>query len=111
MRIGWLTFAAASMLIAVSLAPGTGADVSVDVNGPLDRDAERWIATTIRSMTLDDKVGQLLTSSFESTFTSVDSETFERLAERVQRYRVGGFALFGGSKRAPQVLLNPTYGT
>ncbi len=62
-------------------------------------------------MSVEDKVGQLLVSSFQSSFLSTDSEEFARLAAAVRDYRVGGFHVFGASELAPGVLLNPTYGT
>jgi beta-N-acetylhexosaminidase len=76
-----------------------------------DKLAERWVQQTLASMALDDKVGQLLVPSFESTYLSTDSETFEQLATLTTRYRVGGFHAFGGTEPAPQVMLNPNYAT
>src|SRR5436190_24127149 len=77
----------------------------------LDADAERWVAATLKKMTLDDKVGQLLVSSFGSDYMSTDSREFEALAKAVREYRVGGFHVFGGSEAAPDVLLDAHYGT
>ena len=50
-------------------------------------------------------------SSFQSSFISTDSATFEDLAKVVRDIHVGGFHVFGASELAPGVLLNPTYGT
>jgi beta-glucosidase-like glycosyl hydrolase len=77
----------------------------------LDRSAEQWVQRTLKSMTLEQKVGQLLMPSFESTFLSSDSDEFDRLSRLVREQHVGGFLVFGGSEPAPSVLLNPTYGT
>ena len=77
----------------------------------LDKAGERWVDATLKKMTLDEKVGQLLVPSFESTFLPTDSDGFEALAKLVHEAHVGGFHVFGGSEPAPQVLLNPTYGT
>jgi beta-N-acetylhexosaminidase len=62
-------------------------------------------------MSLDDKVGQLIVSSFGSDYMSTDSAAFDALAKVVHEYRVGGFHVFGGVELAPDVLLNPSYGT
>lgn len=75
------------------------------------REAERWVAQTLRSMTLDQKVGQLLMPTFESTFISTDSARFDALLKLVKEQHVGGFGAFGGSIPVPGVLLNPTYST
>ncbi len=78
---------------------------------PLDRAAERWVQETVKKLTLDEKVGQLLVPSFETSFLSTDSDTFDELTRLVRDYHVGGFHVFGASEAAPSVLLNPTYGT
>ena len=76
-----------------------------------DRAADKWVRSTLASMSIDEKVGQLLVSSFQSSFISTDSATFEDLTKVVREYHVGGFHVFGASELAPGVLLNPTYGT
>ncbi|HEY7498350.1 MAG TPA: glycoside hydrolase family 3 protein [Vicinamibacterales bacterium] len=77
----------------------------------LDKAAEKWVQTTFKKMILEDKVGQLLVSSFQSNFISTDSDAFDALAKAAREYRVGGFHVFGASELAPPVLLNPAYGT
>jgi beta-glucosidase-like glycosyl hydrolase len=77
----------------------------------LDRAAERWVEQTLKKLTPDEKIGQLIVPSFESNFLSTDSDTFEMLTRLVHDYHVGGFHVFGASMPAPSVLLNPGYGT
>jgi beta-N-acetylhexosaminidase len=77
----------------------------------LDRAAERWVEQTLKKLTSDEKIGQLIVPSFESNFLSTDSDTFEMLTRLVREYHVGGFHVFGASMPAPSVLLNPGYGT
>ena len=76
-----------------------------------DAAADRWVQASLKKMSLEEKVGQLLVSSFQSTFVSTDSDTFDTLARAAKEYRVGGFHVFGGAELAPPVLLNPAYGT
>jgi beta-N-acetylhexosaminidase len=78
---------------------------------PLDRGAEQWVAQTLKKLTLDEKVGQLIVPSFESNYLSTDSDTFDALTRLVREYHVGGFHVFGASIPAPSVLLNSGYGT
>lgn len=82
-------------------------------SGPftLDRTAERWVEQTMKKLTLDEKAGQLIVASFDSSFLSTDSDTFDRLTALVRDYHVGGFHVFGASEAVPPVLLNPSYGT
>src|SRR5258706_1709977 len=77
----------------------------------LDRAAEQWVAQTLKTLTLDEKIGQLIVPSFESNFLSTDSDTFDALSRLVRDYHVGGFHVFGASIPAPSVLLNSGYGT
>jgi len=77
----------------------------------LDRAAERWVEQTLKTLTPDERIGQLIVPSFESNFLSTDSEAFEQLARLVRDYHVGGFHVFGASQPAPSVLLNAGYGT
>lgn len=77
----------------------------------LDRDGEKWVQDTFKKMSVDEKVGQLLVSSFQTDFMSTDSAEFDRLVRAVHEYHVGGFHLFGASEPVPGVLLNPTYGS
>jgi beta-N-acetylhexosaminidase len=76
-----------------------------------DKAADKWVDRTLKSMTLDEQIGQLIVSSFESAFISTDSDTFDALSRLVRDYHVGGFHVFGDSELAPAVLLNNTYGT
>jgi beta-N-acetylhexosaminidase len=78
---------------------------------PSGDDAQKWVQTTLRRMTIEEKVGQMLVSSFQSSFLSTDSKAFEDLARAVRDYHVGGFHVFGASELAPNVLLNAGYGT
>ena len=73
--------------------------------------ADKWVQTTLKKMSLDEKVGQMIVSSFQSNFISTDSKAFDEMAKAVHDYHVGGFHVFGASELAPSVLLNPTYGT
>ena len=56
--------------------------VSVAAATP-ERDATRWIEKTLASLTLDEKIGQLVVPSFESTYLATDSDEYARLADLV----------------------------
>lgn len=82
------------------------------VRAPLsiDKEGEKWVQDTFGKMSVEEKVGQLLVSSFQTNFMSTDSAEFDELVKAVHEYHVGGFHLFGASEPVPGVLLNPTYG-
>src|SRR6185295_6804345 len=97
---------------AIAVAAIAGAAIAAAPLAPqADRDADAWARQTRSTMTLDEKVGQLIVPAFESNFISTDSDAFEELTRLVRGYHVGGFHVFGASIPAPSVLLNPGYGT
>jgi beta-N-acetylhexosaminidase len=98
---------------ALLLALCASAVVASQSSNPLevDKAGEKWVQSTLEKMSLEDKIGQMLVSSFQSNFMNTDSEAFDTLAKAVHEYRVGGFHVFGGSEPVPSVLLNPTYGS
>ena len=99
--------------VALPLALGLTALLPAQAPDPLaiDNTGEKWVRATIKKMTMEEKVGQLLVSSFQSGFLSTDSDAFAELAKAVREYHVGGFHVFGASELAPSVLLNPSYGS
>jgi len=74
---------------------------------PLDRAAEQWVGQTLKTLTLDEKIGQLIVTSLNGTFISADSDTFGRLRHLVRDLKVGGVHVFGGTEAMPALLLNP----
>ena len=100
-----------ALVAAVVLVAGLSAAQKPPSPAGADRAAEKWVRSTLAAMSVDEKVGQLLVSSFQSSFISTDSPAFEDLTKAVREYYVGGFHVFGASELAPGVLLNPTYGT
>ncbi len=77
----------------------------------LDKAGERWVEDTLRRLTPDEKIGQLIVPSLDSNFLSTDSDTFDSLARLARDYHVGGFHVFGATIPAPPVLLDSSYGT
>ena len=70
----------------------------------------RWVETTLKSLTTEQLVGQLLMGRLNSTYISADAQEFEALASLVRDVHIGGFCAFGGVETVPTVMLNPTYG-
>src|SRR5437667_12314428 len=100
------------MLVVAAAVASAWVLAASDAARPLlDRAGERWVQDTFNGLTLDEKIGQLIVPSIESSFLSTDSYTFDQLSVFVRTYHVGGFHVFGASEPAPSVLLNPTYGT
>ena len=77
---------------------------------PLDRAAQSWVEQTLKKMTLDERIGQLLVTTLNASFTSVDSDAFAKLRHLVRDVKVGGIHVFGATEPMPALLLNSTYG-
>src|SRR5262249_35348535 len=84
--------------------------VAAPARPALDPAAARWVEQTLKSMSMDEKIGQLLVTSLNATFTSADSDTFDKLRHLVRDVRVGGIHVFGGTEPMPALMLNPNYG-
>jgi beta-N-acetylhexosaminidase len=76
----------------------------------LDREQRQWVDSTLKKLSLDELVGQMVFASLDSTFLSSDSDKYDALVQLVRETRVGGILAFGGTEPVPQVMLNPTYG-
>ena len=55
--------------------------------------AERWVLRTLDSLSLEEKLGQLLVVNFFGGFTSADSEEYRRLLYAVEKQHIGGLML------------------
>jgi beta-N-acetylhexosaminidase len=104
MRMRW-GFAAEALLSVTLGAQPAGDALKLDAAG------EKWVRSSLASMSLDDKIGQMLVSSFGSDFLPTDTDAFDTLAKTVREQHIGGFHVFGGSEPAPEVLLDSHYGT
>jgi len=76
----------------------------------LDADGARWVEATLRSLSDDELIGQLIMGRFDATYVSADAPSFDALVALVRDVHLGGFVAFGGVEPVPQVLLNATYG-
>lgn len=95
--------------VAIGLALTIG--VAAQPRSDPDAEARRWVDRTLASMSLDELVGQLLAIRLDSTFLSSDSDTYDALVRLTHDIHAGHVVAFGGVEPAPDVLLNPTYGT
>src|SRR5262249_27244552 len=77
----------------------------------LDRDGARWVEQTLKKLSVDEKIGQVIVPAINATYLSSDSDAYDEAARLVRDYHVGGFHVFGGSEPSPQVLLNAGYGS
>ena len=59
----------------------------------LSADAEKWVAQTLKRMTLEEKLGQLLMVYYYGGFLSAESPQYRDLLREVEQSHVGGFVV------------------
>ena len=70
------------------------------------QESSPWVDSIMASMTLEEKVGQLIVARSSGSYISTDGEEFARLSHLVNERRIGGLAMFQGDVYAEAVLLN-----
>ncbi len=53
--------------------------------------AEKWVESTLHRMTIDEKIGQLLFTTYHGSLLSTDREAYAQLEHSVEKLHVGGF--------------------
>ena len=52
---------------------------------------KQWVETTLRKMTDDEKIGQLIFATYHGSFTSTDADAYRKMMHNVNDLHVGGF--------------------
>ncbi len=60
------------------------------------REALRWAEGELRRMSLDEKIGQLVSVGVNATYLAQDSAEFKELRRQVEQNHIGGIILFKG---------------
>ncbi len=82
-----------SLLLALSLAISANAD-------------DRWVEKTLRTMTLDEKVGQVLVPVVRAGFRNIESDDFQKLRHNIVDFKVGGYHVVGTDPAGLAMLIN-----
>src|ERR1700687_5752516 len=53
--------------------------------------ANAWVESTLRKMTVDEKIGQLIFATYHGSFTATDSAAYQQILHDVHDLHVGGF--------------------
>ncbi|HKY30082.1 MAG TPA: glycoside hydrolase family 3 N-terminal domain-containing protein, partial [Pyrinomonadaceae bacterium] len=70
------------------------------------RDALKWADKQLRRMSIDEKIGQLISIGVNAGFFNQDSEPFLTLKRHVQENHIGGIILFRGPVYESVILMN-----
>jgi beta-glucosidase-like glycosyl hydrolase/CubicO group peptidase (beta-lactamase class C family) len=55
--------------------------------------ANAWVESTLRKMTVDEKIGQLLFTTYHGSFTAADAPAYAQILHDVKDLHVGGFII------------------
>jgi beta-N-acetylhexosaminidase len=58
---------------------------------PLSPATSQWVEATLRKMTVDEKIGQVLFATYHGSFTSTDAAAYAQMLHCVNDLHVGGF--------------------
>ncbi len=62
-----------------------------NVSGKLTSTAKQWVEATLRKMTLDEKVGQVIFTTYHGSFIASDAPAYEQIMRDIEKLHVGGF--------------------
>src|SRR5215207_9302894 len=92
-------------LSAVPVRPQTPPKVSAFKAEPSSK-ALKWANDALRKMSLEDKVGQLISVGINATFLNQDSDAYRALKHHIEDNKVGGIILFRGPVYESVILVN-----
>ena len=121
MRNRFLTLTTLTLLSAMTFSTitrlGAAAAASVPATGPAEskarpysrkpsNEALKWADKMLKGMSLDEKIGQLISVGINATFLNQDSEAFKSLRHQIVDNHVGGIILFRGPVYESVVIVN-----
>ena len=69
--------------------------------------SNRWVEKTLKSLTLDEKIGQMLMPGNPlGAFRNLDSDELTKMRSEVVDYHAGGYHVFGGDPAAVALIVN-----
>jgi beta-N-acetylhexosaminidase len=69
-------------------------------------EAERWAKKTLETLTLEQKIGQMICEQMRGEYAPQDDPKFQYWLKLARDYGIGGFVLYGGTPHETAHLLN-----
>ena len=92
-------------LVALPARPQAHLKVSAYKRKPSSK-ALKWANEQLRKMSLEEKVGQLISVGVNATFLNQDSDAYRSLRHQIEDNKVGGIILFKGPVYESVILVN-----
>ncbi len=70
------------------------------------KDALKWADAELKKMSLDEKLGQLISIGVNATFLNRESDAYKALRRQVEENHIGGIILFGSPVYESAILVN-----
>lgn len=71
-----------------------------------DKKADKWVEKTLRSLTLREKIGQMINFRMSGEFANINSEKFAEYRREILENKIGGFTVYRGESNAIAALTN-----
>ena len=91
-RNRWIAAAAAALFVASSCARVPAPEAAPSLRPP----DTGWVGRTLKKMTLEEKIGQMIAVRFTGAFRNSDSEYLKNLESLIVTHKIGGLVLAGG---------------
>src|SRR5215204_5811061 len=92
-------------LAALPIRPQAHLRVSAYKREPSSK-ASKWANEQLRKMSIEEKVGQLISVGVNATFLNQDSDAYQALKHHIEDNKVGGIILFRGPVYESVILVN-----
>jgi beta-N-acetylhexosaminidase len=65
-----------------------------------DKKSEKWVEKTLKSLTLREKIGQMINMRMSGEFANLNSEKFAEYRREILENKIGGFTVYRGESNA-----------
>src|SRR5579863_5204759 len=89
----WLPLIALSLMATTSHTQKPPGAPAAPTPVKLSPDSERWVAQTLKKMSLDEKIGQVFAVWAYGSFISTESPTYRDLLRYVEEKHIGSIAI------------------
>jgi beta-N-acetylhexosaminidase len=72
----------------------------------VDKKETEWVEKTLKSLTLREKIGQMINFRMSGEFTNLNSEKFAEYRREILESKIGGFTVYRGESNAVAALTN-----
>src|SRR5438876_7420485 len=95
MTSSFMTYRAVACFLFLTLLTAASAKDKFQRPGPvhLDRDGEKWAESTLKKLSLEEKVGQVFMIRVRAEFLNVASPDYIELRDAIRKYHIGSIVM------------------